>query len=136
MFALQLVIKIFVALVVMVSSAENNATTTASKNILGDCDFVNSCSSGMYYCPDSGKLELVTSWIPTPYNSPKCATENNQISFDIVVSNVYSYANVTQIGVGSGTRTISLNCNSGMPYYQYLRNQKNSDWDCTVTLKW
>lgn len=100
------------------------------------CELANSCSSGISYCPDSGTMDMYTNWYPTPSNPSKCVTERNQLSFDIVVSNGYDYVNVTQAGTQSGERTIAIRCNTGMAYYQYLRNQQNTDWDCQVTFAW
>lgn len=114
----------------------NKATTVTGKLLLKDCDVVNSCSSGIYYCPDSGFMTMSTSWAPAPSNPSRCATEGNKISFDIVTSTGYQYKNITMNGPQYGSTSISLNCNSGQAYYQYVTNQKNTDWDCSVILKW
>lgn len=106
------------------------------KILLKDCDIVNSCSSGIYYCPDSGYLTMSTSWTPASSNPSRCASEGNRISFDIVTSTGYQYKNITMNGPQYGSTTISFNCNSGQKYYQYVTNQKNTDWDCSVTLNW
>ncbi len=136
LFALFILLGLFLAISAIVPENDLKSEKVNGKMQLKDCDILYSCSSGMYYCPDSGYMTLTTNWFPSTYNPSRCANEANQISFDIVVSTGYHWKNVTMNGPQYGSASISLNCNTGQKYYQYVTNQKNTDWDCSVTLNW